>query len=146
MCFSCNPWHKPITYFKGACNQFGFGLTLKRKYQLSISDNSDGSSTSVFNSKIFQKWLKTPFLGISTAFFWKPDENLVMERFEFDAQNAFGHTWSHPICKTHAGLCSTYISTITSHFRRYLDEYWFSDVREAKQRSVNVHISLAYWL
>ena len=61
MCFffSCTPWHKPIPYSKGACNQFGFGLIWKSKDQLLISDNSDGSSTSVLSSKFFQ----TLFLG-----------------------------------------------------------------------------------
>ena len=58
MCFffSYNPWHKPTPYFKRACNQFGIGLILKSKHQLSIADNSDGSSMSVFNSTILQKW------------------------------------------------------------------------------------------
>ena len=60
MCFffSCSPWHKPTPYFKGTCNKFGFGLIFKSKDQLLISDDSDGSSTSVFSSIIFQKWQK----------------------------------------------------------------------------------------
>ena len=60
--FSCNP------YFKDACNQFGFGLISKSKNQLSISDNSDGSSTSKFSSTIFQKWPKTIFLEVTKKY------------------------------------------------------------------------------
>ena len=62
MCFfsSCTSWHKPIPYFKGASNQFGFEFTLKCKDQLSLTGNSDGSSTSVFSSII---------LGVLTPFF-----------------------------------------------------------------------------
>ena len=70
MCFffSCTPWHKHINrYFKGACNQFGFGMILKSKDQLSISDNRDGSSTSVVSFTIFQKWLIAPYLGVSKS-------------------------------------------------------------------------------
>ena len=80
MCFffSCSPWHKPTAYFSGACNQFDFGLILKCKDQLSISENSDGSSTSVFSSIIFQKLPKTLFLGVSIAFSRKPE---MMESF-----------------------------------------------------------------
>ena len=35
--FSCTPWHKPIPYFKGACNKFDFGLILKRKKSIVIA-------------------------------------------------------------------------------------------------------------
>ena len=68
MCFviSCTSRHKSTPYYKGTCNQFGFGLILKNKDQLSICDKSDGSSMSVFSSTIFQKLPKPLFLGIST--------------------------------------------------------------------------------
>ena len=104
MCFffCCTPCHKPTPYFKGACNQFGFGHILKSKDQLLISDNSDGSRTLVFSSKIIKKWLKILFLAIfiENPTWWK-----IFKRFVFSAQNAFANTWSHLICKTHVRLC-----------------------------------------
>ena len=69
--FSYIRWHKPTPYFKVACNQFGFGMILKSKDQLSISDTSDGSSTPLLNYKIFKKWPKMLLLGVSTPFFLK---------------------------------------------------------------------------
>ena len=43
------------------------------EFQLSVSDNSVGSSPSVFNSKIFQKWPKTLFLGVLNPLFSQRD-------------------------------------------------------------------------
>ena len=77
MCFffSCTPWHKPSPYFKGACNQFGFGVILKSKDQLSISDHRDGSSTSVFSSTIFKKMTNTAIFRVFNPFFSKTWRN-----------------------------------------------------------------------
>ena len=60
--FTLAPLDINLTYFKSGSNQFGFGLILKRKDKLSISDNSDGSGTSVFSSTVFQKWPKSQVL------------------------------------------------------------------------------------
>ena len=76
--FFCSPGHKPKPYFKCACNQFGFGLILKSKDQLSIYDNSDCSSTPVFSSTLFQKWLKTPFSQKPHAGLWNLREATVV--------------------------------------------------------------------
>ena len=75
MCFFSAgiPRHKPVPYFKGACNEFDFGLILKSKEQLSISDNNDGYSISVFSCTSFQNWPKTLFFSKSK----------VIEKFVF---------------------------------------------------------------
>ena len=101
MCFflSCTTLHKPTHYFKGACNQFDFGVNSKSKDQLSISNNSDGSSTLVFSFKTFQKWLKkTLFLGVWTPLFSRKPELMKSFWFVFRGQNTFGNNWSHLIC------------------------------------------------
>ena len=69
--FFCTPWHKPTTYFKDACNQFDFGLILKSKDQLSTSDNSNASSTSVVSPTIFLKRAKHAIFWVSASSFSK---------------------------------------------------------------------------
>ena len=59
-------------YFRGVCNQFTLRLILKSKYQLLISDNSVGSSTSVFSSTIFSKIAKNAiFKGLEPSYLYK---------------------------------------------------------------------------
>ena len=80
-------------------------LILKSKDQLSISDNSDGSSMSVFSSTIFQKLPKTLFLGVSTPFFFKKSRRwkIFKPRFVFSE-----NTWSHLICsKKKVQICKS---------------------------------------
>ena len=62
-----------ITYI--VCVNFIYDIRSKNSdyfhWALSISDNSYGSSTSVFSSINVQKWPKTLFLGISTPYVLK---------------------------------------------------------------------------
>ena len=94
----------PPPYFKDACNQFGFGLILKSKDQLSIFDNSASSSTSVFSSTIFKKWLKALFLGgykplflehlpglrehLEPSYLQNPCRAVLLKNFTFSIHNA----------------------------------------------------------
>ena len=81
MCFFSfgTAWYKPTLYFS-------FGFIFKSKDQLSISENSNGSSTSVFSSTMFQKWPKTLFLRVSTPFFsktWRDGKFFRVQRAKF---------------------------------------------------------------
>ena len=92
--FSCHLWHKPTYYFKGASNQFSFANILKKKYQLSISDNSDESGAPAFSFTIFQKSSKTLILLVSSKFFskiWCDGECLW---FVFWSQNTIENIWA----------------------------------------------------
>ena len=72
------PWHKPTPYF----NQFGFGLILKSKDQLSKSGNSDGSGHVSVYFYNFSKMVKNAILRVFKPHFSrKPD---VMDSFWFD--------------------------------------------------------------
>ena len=118
--FSSTPW------------EFGFELNLKSKDQCAISDNNDGSNTSALSSTIFQKWPKRHFrcfnsLSLKNQTWWK-----VFERVRVQRENAFGNTWSHIICKTHAGLCTC---RVTNSWRNW-EIHWTKD--EGSKRQLNM--------
>ena len=131
MCFflSCSPWHKPIPYFKVACNHFGFGFILKSKDQLSIFDNSDGSSSlASFALKFFKNGKKKVFFGVSTPFFSSKSDMMESFWLVFSAQYAFGKTWSHLICKIHAGLCNYLFSLLINYLSFVLYDFFTMEI------------------
>ena len=108
MCFffSCTPWHKPNHYLNGACNEFGFGLIIKSKVQLSNSDKSNDSSTSVFISAIFQKYPKMLLLRV-----FKP---LFLESLTKCLRKHLESSYLHKKSTNFAGLCIWLLQLLAS--------------------------------